>query len=360
MLKIMFYINAIHAGGAERVMLNLAKFFSENGYDAILVTSFRDTWEYPVSPMVKRYSLEEQEIRQSKIARNFSRIAGLRCLCKKERPDVLIAFMAEPNFRAILATAGLKTKTIISVRNDPNREYRRKLHRIAARLLFPFANGCVFQTEEASEWFPQKLQNKSRIIMNAVKEQFFDLERKPRINEIVTCGRLDTQKNHRMLIRAFFHVHQKVPTSKLRIYGEGMEREKLQAEIVRLGLEQCVVLEGQIDDVENALTHGDVFVLSSDYEGMPNGLLEAMAAGLPCISTDCPCGGPSQVIQDGESGLLVPVNDAERMAEAILKLLGDREKMRVLGGNARKEAERFRPEIVHREWENYVREVLHR
>lgn len=360
MLKIMFYINAIHAGGAERVMLNLADYFSRNVHQVMLVTSFRDTWEYPVPPKVVRYTIEEQQKQQSKMARNWSRIAGLRRLCKQGKPDVLISFMAEPNFRAILAAAGLGIKTIISVRNDPNREYRHALHRIAARLLFLLADGCVFQTEEAKAWFPKKLQKKSRIIMNAVKQEFFSLERQPQVNQVLTCGRLDAQKNHLMLIRAFAQVLKAVPTAKLRIYGEGEERERLQEEILRLGMAQSVTLEGQSDEVEKVLIHGDVFVLSSDYEGMPNALLEAMAAGLPCICTDCPCGGPREVIQHGRTGLLTPVNDPKRMAEAILTLLGNREQLRILGENARKEAERFRPEIVHREWENYVREVLSR
>ena len=99
MKKIMFYINAIHDGGAERVMVNLAKYFSENGYDTTLVTSFRDTWEYPLTSTVRRLTLEETEITQSRIKRNISRIKKLRDLCKSEKPDILVSFMEEPNFR---------------------------------------------------------------------------------------------------------------------------------------------------------------------------------------------------------------------------------------------------------------------
>ena len=106
MSKIVFYVNAINGGGAERVMVNLAKYFSENGYDTTLVTSFRDTWEYPLAATVRRLTLEEVEIKQSRIKRNFSRIKKLRDLCKSEKPDILVSFMEEPNFRAILATRG--------------------------------------------------------------------------------------------------------------------------------------------------------------------------------------------------------------------------------------------------------------
>ena len=133
MKKIMFYINAIHDGGAERVMINLTKYFSEAGYDTVLVTSFRDKWEYTVPEHVKRLSLENTEIKQSRWRRNLSRIYKLRQLCKKEKPDILVSFMAEPNFRALLATIGLPTKNLVSVRNDPEVEYGGKIGRLIGK-----------------------------------------------------------------------------------------------------------------------------------------------------------------------------------------------------------------------------------
>lgn len=112
MPQIMFYINAINGGGAERIMVNLAKCFSENGYDTLLVTSFRDTWEYSVADSVKRLTLKEQEIKQSHLKRNFSRISKLRKICEEEKSYILVSFMEEPNFRAILATRDLPVRTL--------------------------------------------------------------------------------------------------------------------------------------------------------------------------------------------------------------------------------------------------------
>lgn len=102
---IMFYINAIHDGGAERVMLQLARRFAEAGYRAVLVTSFVDDWEYPVPEGVERISIEQRQKEQSRLNRNLSRIKALRRLIREYRPKALISFMAEPNFRAILASA---------------------------------------------------------------------------------------------------------------------------------------------------------------------------------------------------------------------------------------------------------------
>lgn len=130
------------------------------GYRSILVTSFVDEHEYPVPEGVERVSIENEQIIQSRLKRNLSRIKALRALCKKERPAALISFMAEPNFRSILATFGLPTKCIVSVRNDPEKEYAGRLGRLVGKLLLPMADGCVFQTEQARAWFPKRRKRK--------------------------------------------------------------------------------------------------------------------------------------------------------------------------------------------------------
>lgn len=356
MKKIMFYINAIHDGGAERVMVNLAKYFSENGYDTTLVTSFRDTWEYPVADSVKRLSLEEQEIKQSRLKRNLSRIFKLRKMCKEEKPDILVSFMEEPNFRAILATRGLPVKTLVSVRNDPNKEYAGKLGNFVGKVLLPMADGCVFQTKEAQEWFPQKLQKKSKIIYNAVKEEFYHIERKPNRGEIVTCGRLTEQKNHAMLISAFAEVVEQYPYATLKIYGEGNLRDTLQEQIDAVGLSDKAFLMGATNDVGKALQTADVFVLSSDYEGMPNALMEAMAAGVPCISTDCPCGGPGELLHNREE-ILVGVGNSKKFAQQTKKLLADQQQKDIETDYVKLCAENFAPEAVMKCWEHYIKEL---
>lgn len=356
MKKIMFYINAIHDGGAERVMVNLAKYLSENNYDTVLVTSFRDTWEYPLSTTVRRVTLEENEIKQSKIKRNVSRIIKLREVCKKEKPDILISFMAEPNFRAILATRGLHIKTLVSVRNDPKKEYTGIMGHFVGKIILPMADGCVFQTIDAQEWFPKKLQRKSRIIYNAVKEEFYYIKRVPVSGEIVTCGRLVEQKNHILLINAFEKVIKKFPFAILKIYGEGPLHEKIQEYVNKLNLYGKVLVMGATDDVGKVLQRADLFVLSSDYEGMPNALMEAMAAGVPSIATDCPCGGPRELFGMDASKKLIPCNDVRKLAIAIEEALSNNES----GEIEKKHAEAFRPERVNTTWKNYIMEIIER
>lgn len=352
-MKILFYINAIHDGGAERVMVNLAKYFSDTGYETILVTSFRDTWEYKIEGYVKRLTLEENEIKQGKIKRNFSRIIKLRDILKKEKPDVAVSFMAEPNFRLLVASLGLNVKTIVSVRNDPNKEYAGKIGKFVGKWILPIADGCVFQTKEAQEWFPERLQRKSTIIFNAVKEEFFHIERKPVAGEIITCGRLEAQKNHKLLIDAFSEVVKEHPYARLKIYGEGSLRNVLQERINKLGLQEKAFLMGATNDVAKALQTADLFVLSSDYEGMPNALMEAMAAGVPCISTDCPCGGPRSLIENKINGYIISLNDKKELKNSIIDYMKQKKKEDI-SNKTKKQASKFLPNKIHEEWQKYI------
>ena len=356
MKTLMFYINSLNKGGAERVLLQLAERFAAQGYRAVFVTSFRSADEYPVPDRVERISIEEENCPQSRLKKNISRIKALRKLCLEYRPEVLIAFMAEPNFRAVLATRGLPVKMLISVRNVPEKEYAGKLFRFVGRHILPLADGCVFQTEDARSWFPEKLQKKSRIIMNQVSRSFFDEAPAEERKDIYAVGRLSQQKNHAMLIRAFSRLEN--CHDRLIIYGEGPLRAELSALIKELSLKGRVLLPGLSSNIPADIKGAKIFVLPSDYEGMPNVLLEAMALGLCCISTDCPCGGPKAVIEDGVNGRLIPVGDEDSLTLAMQELMADDVQRTTMAENARKSAEAFSPECIFQQWKAYVEELI--
>ena len=353
---LLFYINSLHRGGAQRVLVQLAGRFAQSGWRAVLITSYREDDEYPLSEGVERVSMEDAQLPQGTLRRNLSRILALRKLCREYRPAALISFMAEPNCRAVLATRGLGVRTIVSVRNDPEKEYFNRLFRFVGQRILPLADGCVFQTEAACAWFPEKLRRKSAVIMNQVDEAFFDRSACEEPHDVVAVGRLTAQKNHALLIRAYAALGP--VDDRLVIFGEGEKRPELEALIRELGLEGRVLLPGLSADIPCDIGGAKLFVLSSDYEGMPNALLEAMALGLACISTDCPCGGPAELIENGKNGVLVPVEDEQALTAVLRELLDGAEKRAALAGAARETAERFRPSVIFERWENYVRSVI--
>lgn len=353
MKKIMFYINAIHHGGAERVICNLATSFSKNGYECFLVTSFRDTWEYGYGECVHRISLFEEKISTNFWDRNIQLVKKLRELIKVEQPDLLVSFMAEPNFRAIIASVGLKNKVMISIRNDPKQEYSSILTKVLAKTLFCRADGIVFQTEDAKKWFPRSVQKKSKIILNQVDEVFYNTKYEGKRKNIVTTGRLVPQKNQELLIRAFASIADKI-TENLFIYGEGILQKDLEHLIEELHMEERIFLPGSITDVAETIKSARLFVLSSDFEGMPNSLMEAMALGIPCVSTDCPCGGPRMLFAQHEAGRLVPCKDVSKLADTIYERVTDGS-----DGKIEKElAEVFRTQKIWECWYNYVSSMI--
>lgn len=355
-MKLFFYITSIErGGGAERVICNLASRFFDAGHDCTMVTSHPEIDEYELSSGIKRVNLAPSR-RNGFIKRNRELYSGLRNLVKREKPDVLISFMAEPNFRAVAACIGTQTKCVISVRNDPDYEYPTVIHKWLAKTLFRHADYVVFQTTDAKNWFPRSIRKKSEVLFNPVGDRFLNEPVAGRGNDIVATGRLENQKNHRLLIDAYIAVSDKTD-GKLIIYGEGALRADLQDYIDNRGFHDRILLPGKTSDVVSAIKGAGLYVLSSDFEGMPNALMEAMALGLPCISTDCPCGGPKELIENGKNGLLVKKGDVSSLSSAMLRVIENPSMAEDLGRQARLSAQRFSSAKVFGQWCNIVRSI---
>lgn len=340
-MKVAFYINILANGGAERVVANLANALSKDN-EVIVITSFACPCEYFLEKKVKRINIESSPKNENFIFRNVRRTIGLRRILKKYKPDTLVSFMGEPNFRSIVACIGLKIRTVISVRNDPQREYGSLLTRLLAKSLFRFADYTVFQTEDARLWFPKSIQCKSGIILNPVDETFFSTRFDSERHDIVTTGRLVSQKNHKLLIKAFSQIADKIDDN-LYIYGEGELRHELEQLVFDLNMQNRIFLPGVVKNVPETIKSAKLFVLCSDYEGLPNSLMEAIALGIPCISTDCPCGGPKMLLN---KNFLVPINDISQLSELILKMV----KKNIRANNYLVDANLFRSQHIIKEW----------
>lgn len=361
-MKVVCYINKLNDGGAERVMSVVANGLAQLGHQVSMVTDYSTAAEYPLDASVKRTVLDGEftgATSKGRLQRTLRRVGQLRKICKKDEADIVISFMREANFRAILATCFLNTKNLISVRIDPKIGYKSKKTATIAKVLYPFADGCVFQTQEAQAWFSVDIQKKSRIILNPVSPSFLATQGQSLSEKrVVTCGRLVPQKRFDLLIDAFAQIADKHPEFVLEIYGTGdMERE-LREQVCRLNKESQIRLMGRCEDVPNAIKDVSAFVLSSDFEGLPNALMEAMALGLPVISTDCGGGGARALIEDGVDGWIVPCGDVQGLANAIDACLSDPEEAKRRGNAAGEKAKDFSAERVVAQWENYIRQIM--
>jgi glycosyltransferase involved in cell wall biosynthesis len=362
MKKILCYIDMMDRTGAQRVMKNLVTFLSEKGYEVVLVNDFDISYQdnsFDIPKTVKRIFLRKT-INGNIIIKNLERMIRLRKSIVIEKPDVILSFLGRPNIRTLISAIGLDVKKIVSVRNDPNYEYGHSI--VVKRLinfLFRLADGIVFQTEDAKKYFNSRIQNKSSIILNPVDSTFFLTNRKEIQNGIVTFGRLEPQKNHKLLIDAYALVASRLTDiDELFIYGEGELRDTLENYVCSIGLTDKIHFPGNVENVSEILSKARMFVLSSDYEGLPNALMEAMACGTPLISTDCPCGGPKMLIKNDLQGILVKCNDVESMANAIQKILLDNEYRMKMSKKVRERAEIFEGSRIFDEWEEYLNSVL--
>ena len=362
MQKIAFHLNSLQQGGAERVVSNLANRFAKEGYEVVIATEWYGTDEFALDQKVRRVhvGLTKEDENRSRISKMLRRIWHLRRFMKKEKPDVVVAFTRGVLYRALAAGIGTGIPVVISVRTDPVGHYDKKADKLRIPLLFPHAAGCVFQTEGAKAFFAPYLQENSRIILNPLNPKYVGVpEPAVRTKDVVQSGRLVDFKNQPMLIRAFLKVHEKHPDYTLKIYGPDSKdgtKEILESIIHENHAEDFVKLMGGSNTLEKDLADAALYAFSSDWEGLPNALMEAMALGLPVVSTDCPCGGPKTLIEDGVNGLLVPIMDEKAMTDGILRLIEDRELAERLGREARKISERANEDAVFEQWQTYLQE----
>lgn len=350
-MNILFCLGSMDKGGSQRVIANLSNYLVNNNEVSIVTTTSRES-QYHLDDKIKRFCLDENE----KKLNNISRIYKLKKVIKKVEPDVIVTFQPEPSFRILLLKIINNIPIILSVRNDPNVEYKSFKRKILMKMLFPLADGFVFQTRDAASYFSKKIQEKSTIIPNPINEKF--IVDTPYLEErektIVTVGRLEKQKNQKLLIDAFKNVEKKHKDYKLLIYGEGSLKKELEEYVSLINLTNKIIFKGQVDNIKEEIFKAGVFVLSSDYEGMPNALMEAMSLGLPCISTDCPCGGPKTLIKNKKNGILVEVNNIKQIQDAINKIIEEREFAQLLGRKACEISKDLEPRKINNMWIEYI------
>ncbi len=363
-MKLFIHINSMGLGGAERVVSILSAYLAERGHDIVIATQWQDKDEYTLHANVRRISvgLTEEDEKKRRLGRAWCRLFRLReCICQ-EKPDLVISFCCKANFRSAFSVLGTSIPLLVSVRNNPVEDY--KPHKLATWIMEQRATGCVFQTPDAKQYFSKALQKKSKVIYNPISENYLEENQelvKERKKEIVTVGRITSQKNQMLLLEAYAELAEEYSDYVLKIYGEASEQqvyETLQEYVSRKNLQNRVLFMGVTDNVKQEIEHAAVFVLPSDYEGMPNALIEALAAGVPSIATDCPCGAVPLLMEHEVSGLVIPVGDKEALKQSIRRILSDEQWAEQLGIRARSVIEKVHPDKICQEWEQYIEKLV--
>ena len=357
-MKITFFIGSLYGGGAERVTCNLASFLVQHGHEAEILTMSETERIYELDDRVTSKTLLPLIDRKGKLWNTLIRFPRFLAYLRKHSTDVYIVMLPKTTIMLLFFKWLTKAKVIAAERVNPaaySSLIAKTLKKYASR-----ADAWVFQTEDAQKWYGEAIRNcKSIVIPNAINPLFIrPLYKGTRRKVIAGVGRLNRQKNFNLLIRAFAKIAIDFPEYSLTIYGKGDMENELKELTLALDIQEKVNFPGNIQNIADEMEKNTMFVLSSDFEGMPNALMEAMALGLPCIATDCPCGGPRYLIQDSVNGLLVPVGDVDEMAEAMRKILYDPKKAKSLGEEARKITERLEPNKVYGEWEKFIYNVV--
>lgn len=279
----------------------------------------------------------------------IGRVIALRRLFARRRPDRVVSFLTKINLICALACLGTKARLVCSERNNPERQGAHPLWNAALRLAYHRAGVIVCQTDAVRRCFAPSLQGRLVTIPNPVPASA-PIERTGSASRICAVGRLTHQKGFDVLLDAFAVLAPRHPRWTLDIWGEGPGRAALEKQISALGLEGRARLRGLSLQPRSWAREADIFVLSSRYEGFPNVLGEAMAAGLPVAAANCDF-GPSDMVENGRTGLLVPGEDSAALAGAIETLIVDPELRARLGSAGRKAMERFGSERVLRQWD---------
>ena len=347
--EILFVTLHLTDGGAERVASELTETWIKKGIKVTIVQLLPQMFSNSYS-MPQGVDYVNLELGKTKYQRLINGVIQLIRIMKQHPNATVLCFSKKTIYVTAIASLFTKNKIVLSERNDPYSTPKSKLRRYLRDWSFKRADACVFQTPDARDYFPRRVREKSVVIPNPINVSIPERYDGIREKRIVAAGRLTSQKNFPMLIKAFSMLHGDFPEYRLVIYGRGEMLDELKALAGKLAVEEYVDFPGFSDNIFQDMLKSAVYVSSSDYEGMSNSMLEALAMGIPSVVTDCPIGGARMVIRNEVNGILVPVGDETAMSEGIRKILSDSEFAERIGKEACKIREELPIEKIAERW----------
>lgn len=338
--KIVFVIPNMAGGGTERVISLLAKEYIRRDIEVDILTFAGDACAYRLDDRVNLICVSEQSHGNPIV--QISRLLKLRRYFRKNKGCYIYSFSVAGTIFSAIATLGISCPMFVSERNDPRRGREDWMRNWA----YGRATAIATQTMECISYFPDKLQKRMIVIPNPVDEDLPEPYQGEREKTIVFVGRLHHQKNPKLLLSAFAIFVQHHAEYILHMYGDGDLKKELQEFVINKGIDQNVVWHGFCKDVRSQIEKAGMYVLSSDFEGISNSMVEALAMGIPVIATDCPIGGSATYIDDGVNGLLVPVGDEQSLLTAMCRIAESPKLAKRLAHNGAKIREKYPISII--------------
>lgn len=344
-MKILFIISSLDVGGAEKILTTLANYFDQSGHEVkILLTSKN-----------RPYFLLNKQV-ETIYVKQVKHVPFLVTELKKEilavRPDIVISFMSEMNILATLASKLAHTPILVSERSAYDFLDIKPMWKKIRRVVYPFVDGLVVLTNADKDRY-HFVNNRYKIENPLIlKNNHLEIKKE---TILLAMGRLNPVKGFDRLIEAFSKI--KNQQWKLLIGGEGQEREKLENLITKLDLSDRVELLGLVEEVEVYYKKASIFVLSSQTEGFPGVLCEAMGYGCAVVSFDCPS-APREIIRDREDGILVEANNIEALAQEMDYLIDNPNIREELGKNAKEIANRLSIDTIAQKWFKVIDKIV--
>ncbi len=364
-MKILFAIKNMNTakGGAERVLSQISAKLSTIGHDISIITFEKDEGEsfYPLHPDTKRIHLGIGNAHtKAKTLETLCRISALRKTLKTEKPDIAIGFMHSMFIPLAFAAIGTGVPIIASEHIVPNHYKNRKIEFALFAIASLFIKRITILSRTVRKSYPAWLQKRMKIIANpvATADENFKKTKNPTKKIILNVGRLDPQKDQTTLIRAFSKIADKHPDWYVHIYGEGQLKNKLEALIKKLNMQERVLLKGTTKQIDKAYKSAQIFAMPSSYESFGLATAEAMSYGIPAIGfADCP--GTNEIITNGEDGLLIKSsNRPKNFATALERLINDKSLRETLGQNAKQSAKAYSLDAITKTWLHTIHKAI--
>lgn len=343
MKKIAFLVSKLGSGGAERVISVLASHFAKSFQVTLFV--FSDESKYKIDDRIEIVKLNSVK---SKFKKVIGRCNQIHEYMKQNEITTIITFEL---YYALFLSKFKDIKVITSCRNYPKLEFKSPIGRLIQYVTFMRASHVVFQTEEQKKLF-KRVKNYS-IIPNPINDGVFKIERKPAEKKIVAVSRIEKQKNLKLLIDAMIDFHSEYEYT-LEIYGEGQLLQSYIEYVEEKKASDYIFFKGFCADVLSRISDASAFVLTSNFEGMPNSLLEAMSIGIFSIATDSLGGGARALISDGHNGKLIPMNDKESLVDALKMLENNSELVKQMEINAIHDRDKYASDAIGEQWESII------